>query len=802
MRIAARWMKILKDIWSYRSRSILVVLSIAVGGASVGMITNAGYIIQRDLYQDYESVNPAHLQIYASPFPDELAKSVEGKREIQAAQARRIEQAWIINDESALEEIEFYTVPDFSDIKVNQFKIEEGSGNPGVREILLERQSASSLKVSTGDQVIIQTPDERQFPLEVVGIVQDVNVMPFMLLGKATGYVSMETLDWMGYSPYYNRIDITVSGDNLKKSYVLEIGNLIKDRVIQPAGYAVGVIRIPGVGSEPGDHWAHNQINGILLILQIMGVMTVLLSCGLVVNTISAILTQQVKQIGIMRSLGASRSQLAIQYLIYVFILSLAGSLISLPIGLMGAWGLSAFAANFLNFDISTIDLSWKVLLLQCSLGLVVPVLVALAPVISSMRISVYDAIYEYGLQSTDKHGVISILLRKIRKLNPVIALSIRNTFRKKTRLAFTLFTLTLAGAMFIAAFSTRTSLTSQIKDFARYSIYDAARDLPGGMSKFAAEREALRVPGVTYAEGWASASTIIVNRNGSETQDIEMIGLPYDTKTIHPLLISGEWLTSNESQGVVVNEDFIDDHPEYKIGDQVVLKIEGRKYSYNIVGIVSKHLSGARVYLGFRDFEKATGMQNTVNQVRVAAVAGKTAKPKLQDQIAKQLDERFENAMLPKANSSTQHEYIGTFTGVFNIILVILVIMAGTLAVVGGLGLSGAMGMNVLERTREIGVLRAVGASNFTVRQVVVIEGLIVGFISWIMGAIVSAPSGWALATAVIYAILKITPRYQYSIPGLLIWFAIVISIGAFSSLAPAIRASRLRVREVLDYE
>ena len=106
MKIAARWVKILKDIWSYRSRSILVVLSIAVGGASVGMITNAGHIIQRDLYRDYESVNPAHLQIYASPFPEQLAKSVEGMREVQAAQAQRTEEAWIFNDKDSLEEIQ------------------------------------------------------------------------------------------------------------------------------------------------------------------------------------------------------------------------------------------------------------------------------------------------------------------------------------------------------------------------------------------------------------------------------------------------------------------------------------------------------------------------------------------------------------------------------------------------------------------------------------------------------------------------------------------------------------------------
>jgi len=172
------------------------------------------------------------------------------------------------------------------------------------------------------------------------------------------------------------------------------------------------------------------------------------------------------------------------------------------------------------------------------------------------------------------------------------------------------------------------------------------------------------------------------------------------------------------------------------------------------------------------------------------------------QDNIARLLEERFENAQFNPGGSSTNHAFIGRFTDVFDIILIVLVIMAALLAVVGGLGLSGAMGMNILERTREIGVLRAVGASNFTVRKVVVVEGVVVGLISWVMGAFLSGPSGQALASAVINAVLQSKANYRYSFAGLLIWLVIVVLIGVFSSLAPAQRAALLRVREVLDYE
>jgi putative ABC transport system permease protein len=175
---------------------------------------------------------------------------------------------------------------------------------------------------------------------------------------------------------------------------------------------------------------------------------------------------------------------------------------------------------------------------------------------------------------------------------------------------------------------------------------------------------------------------------------------------------------------------------------------------------------------------------------------------PSTQDEIAEQLKERFTNARLNPGSTSTRHAFFGNITDTFDIILIILIVMAGLLAIVGGLGLTGTMGMNVLERTREIGVLRAVGASNLSVRQVVVIEGVVVGLLSWILGGILSGPSSWALAGAVINTTLETGLRLRYSFSGLFIWLVIVFLIGVFSSLAPARSATRLKVRDVLDYE
>jgi len=82
-----------------------------------------------------------------------------------------------------------------------------------------------------------------------------------------------------------------------------------------------------------------------------------------------------------------------------------------------------------------------------------------------------------------------------------------------------------LAGAMFIAVFSTRASLTKQINDIGRYIAYDAALSIPGGANKRTVEREALRIPGVSLAEGWANAVAVIERVDGSQSAEVDLVG-------------------------------------------------------------------------------------------------------------------------------------------------------------------------------------------------------------------------------------------------------------------------------------
>jgi putative ABC transport system permease protein len=137
------------------------------------------------------------------------------------------------------------------------------------------------------------------------------------------------------------------------------------------------------------------------------------------------------------------------------------------------------------------------------------------------------------------------------------------------------------------------------------------------------------------------------------------------------------------------------------------------------------------------------------------------------------------------------------------------LVMVAGFLGnmsllmiVVGGLGLASTMSLAVLERTREIGVLRAIGARHGSILAMVQIEGLVIAVLSWALALPLSIPMSVALEVAFGRIMLKTPITLVPGLSGVAQWFAVVVVVSLISCAWPALRATRIPTAKALAFE
>ena len=136
------------------------------------------------------------------------------------------------------------------------------------------------------------------------------------------------------------------------------------------------------------------------------------------------------------------------------------------------------------------------------------------------------------------------------------------------------------------------------------------------------------------------------------------------------------------------------------------------------------------------------------------------------------------------------------------DLLFVLLLAMVVFISVVGGLGLAITMSLNVIERTREIGILRSLGAQNGVVRRVVIVEGLVIGLISWAIAIPCSIPLAVWIGNSLGNSLLARPLDYIFSIPAVLMWLGLMLFISVIASVIPAQNAAKLTIRDALVYE
>lgn len=795
-----RWRKVLRDIAGNKMRSVLVVLSIAVGICAVGMVVGLQVILSHDMAASYAAGNPASAILYTEPFDEGLLQSVARMGSVQEVEGRRMVNVRLKVGDKQWRTLQLIAMPDYEHIRLNIVRPEDGAWPPPERALLIERSALGDTLANVGDVVLIETPDGTRRELPIAGTAHDNTYLgPLFTGGIIRGFVTFETLEWLGQPQNFNELHLVVTEEANNKEEIARVASKVADKV-DKSGLTIWSKTI----FTPGEHPASFLVDAMIVLLGALGLLSLLLSAFLVVNTLSALLMQHGRQIGIMKAIGARTSQLMAMYLVLTLIFGLLALLVAIPLAAVGTRAITSYVASLMNFDLGPFYVPRQMILIQLVIAVVTPVVAAFYPVLTGTRVTVREAISQVAIGNV-QYG--STFLDRVFTfgfrwgLSRPLLLSLRNTFRRQGRLALTLMTLTLGGTIFISVLTVQESLVQARNDLMTYYLADVNVSFKRPYRGQRIEQEAKSVPGVARVECWNAIPARRIRADESESNGIVLNSVDSESDLIQPILLEGRWLRPEDENAVVIGSDLQRVEPDIRVGDEIVLKIEGRERSWHVIGVV--------LVLGNDITAKAYA-----NNTYVTRVIGRVGRAKhlkivttehdgtFQANTAKALEDRFKQAGFNIFSTQTYAQVNSNIADQFNIIVIFLSLMAVVMTIVGGLGLMGTMSINVLERTSEIGVLRAIGASNRAVQQIVIVEGLLIGLLSWLFGCLLALPISKLLSERVGIAFLNAPLRHAFSTTGVWLWLIIVIILAAFATYLPARKASRLKIREALAYE
>lgn len=801
MMLNPRWRKVLRDLWSNKSRTILVVLSIAIGVFAFGGLFTARSLINTSLDVDFQATNPSDIDLSIPDIDDLLIQYVARQPYVTGVQTYTSASAEIIASDGETKIARFTAYDNIQDIRINLINPEAGVFALDANQAILERSFLDDLGVDIGDMLIIRTSDDRIHELTVVGTVHSLQINPGTI--STPVWVSPRTLFNLGFSTTENQMELTVvrpedEGAPFDVPPLGELATQIRED-LRENGVTVNSM----VVNEDSGFWAKDILQAVIAVLVIIGTASLFLSAFLVVNTISGIMAAQKKQIGIMKIIGAERTQIITIYLVMVAILGIIAFIIAVPISMLLADGILSFFGDFLNYNTPEIYIPFEILMIELGVAILVPVFSALGPILSGTATTPAEAITDF-VPSSGTNPLDNLLARLGGFYRPVLV-SIRNTFRKKTRLAITLFTLTVAGTVFISVMNVRNGLLGEIDGLLNMALFDMQVSMGQQYNVESLERRFMEsTPAIAYVESWTTASVVRERPNFTESENYNLFGMIPDSPFVDPVLAEGTWLppySPDQRFNIVIPLTMVEEETDLGVGSVLRLKLNGKEENFNIVGIYDTNAQPSDdLYAYYETVSRFRGTPNQTNYVLidiVDSVPAESYRP-LADRMVDYLEDR--NFIV--GSTFLKNDIIDTITNGFNSLVIMLLGMAVLVAIVAGLGLTGTMSLNVLERTREIGVMRAVGAGSNAIRMMYVGEGVLIGVLSFLIALPLSI-GGTVIFSNILGIVLFGNPLTIIFTPlGAIVWAVIVFSVSSIASITPANRASQISIREAISYE
>jgi putative ABC transport system permease protein len=801
--LSPRWRKLIGDLRVAQGRLAMMVVALAVGIFGIVTILSAYTILTREISRNYLGTNPASAQIELDGVDAALVEAVRQRPGIADAEAGSFVKGRIEAGSNEWLPLLLFVVKDFNAMRISVFRPEAGAWPPPPGSMLLERTALPLVHGKVGGVRRIQISGGVMLNVVISGLVHDPGLAPSWQEQTAYGYIAPATLPLIGEPPTLRVLKVTVSKD-VRDIRAIEHTVASLATWLKQEGHTVEQIRIP----PPRMHPHQTQMTAILVMLLLFSAMALILSAILTTTIIGGLLAQQIRQIGVMKAIGARSWQIANIYFFMVAAMGVVAVILGLPLGIAAGRGFARAVAELLNFTLYSEAVPIWIYPVQMLTGVVVPLLIALVPIRKATRVTVREAISDFGV----RHDAVSAsridtLLAKLRGPDRTLLLAIRNSFRRRGRLALTLGLLAVAGAMFLTSLNVKSAWERNLAQATSDRRYDLEIQLAAPVAEDKLLQIIQGVPGVQKVEAWNILPAAAERSDGLEIVrtypdgghgSFSLRSAPPQSGLLQLTLLDGRWLRPTDSDALVLNHTARAMLRGVKPGEYIDLRIQDRPVRFHVVGIAREIITPAAAYTSPEGFQRAAGLFGQCNAVRVVT---SRHDQKTVLAITRNIDRALEREGVGTKVSISESRLSDALSGHVYILIFALIMMSALMAIVGALGLSAAMGTGVVERTREFGVMRTIGARTATVLRNVMSEGIFIGVLSWCIAIVLSVPLSAGVGRLIGTLAFRSPLPLFLSPLAIALWLTLIVLGSMAASAYPAWKASQLTIRETLAH-
>ncbi|MBI4789049.1 MAG: ABC transporter permease [Chloroflexi bacterium] len=775
----ALFLKAYRDLTKRRIRSLLTIGAIAIGVGGVVAIVSTAQNLTVAQSAAYYNASQADITFWVWDAPPATVRALAELSNVTQAELRNnyfTRCKW--NGE--YRDVYVWGLDSFSDARINQIKV---LGRvPQAGEFVAEATVAHLFPVEVGDSIACRARDGSIRNLTLAGFAASPNYPTATILNFATVYALADDVQRLLGIGGANQLLLKINDPAQARDTARDAAKLLDRRGIDHNSPEI---------RDPENFMGKRELDALFVLLFVFSIVGLATSGFLVANTLAAMTTEQVGEIGTLKAIGGTRGQVLTIYVIAATMYGIAGTIIGIALGAVASWQLLGYVGGLLNLEVG-LALSPQAVALGAVVGVGVTVLAGLLPSFAATAIRVKDALEAYGINSTYGQGWSDRAVQRVVALPPLAAMSLRNLARRKTRSLITILVIAVAVAASLAAQSTSTSVDASIDGLFQTYRADAWAWFDQWVgSNFAANFRAAE--GIQAVEVWTLSDAWV------GTSRARLWGVPADTALYIPRLVAGRWYNAGESDAVVVSTDLAQER-SLRVGDTIGVEISRERRDFRIVGITIDN----SIFLGstvagkvFMPEDVVERMQNRQGWATFFALAFDGHDPATVEKRLGELSTRFKRYQL---GSDSAYREVQGAKEQSRILSLALYVMSLIIGAIGALGVLNTLTLNVLERRREIGVLRAIGATNANLIQVFLTEGLALGLGGWVVGLLGGYPLGLFLVNLMQSVLFHID--YVFSPAMVLASLIFALGIAIIASLAPALGAARLRVGQVLRYE